>query len=77
MKRPHGMNIVPNVINPNTIACSIRPVRVGHPRLAMELPNSDEVILYMNGDATIKKMTAENIEILAFIDVDGESLAII
>jgi len=31
----------------------------------------------MNGDATIKNMRAENSEIFAFVNVDGESFAII
>jgi hypothetical protein len=36
---------------------------VGHPLTEIILPNTDVVTLYINGDATIRNMNAENKDI--------------
>jgi len=66
------MNIVPNMISPNTTACRMRPVRVGQPCEAIAEPNTEDVRLYINGDATRRKMREDRTEIQALVDVVGE-----
>jgi hypothetical protein len=58
-------------MRPNTTVCNTRPISVGHPLIAMELPNTDDVNMYMNGEATTQKMTADKTEMEALVDVES------
>lgn len=77
VRRFQGMNMVPNMMSPKTAVWRKSPVRVGQPREAIDDPNTDDVSLYMNGDATRRKMRADRTEIQALSDASGVAIVVV